>query len=376
MVLMLTSESTYPAHVLLKNGDFLEQKAYAQYRWINIAQRGKDEISYRHFWLPIARQLHAICPTVHKAYISVDGVYHLISLESLRHPKTGKYLADKLDIRLVSNTKDLLAKKLSQKKQTHTARAGKAYLFGFPAYGKRGIDNDYAAFFGKAANNPNNGTMDLPGTHHEIKQIEALLTQQMDCRVFSGIEASETNLKKIRQPRLLHLATHGFFLTKQALHELHKSGQTHLGGIDLSLYSQNPMLRTGLLWANAQETLDGAYPANARDNGILTAHEVSNLALTNTELVVLSACDTGLGEIAIGQGVYGLQRAFLQAGAQALLMTLWEIDDAVTPWFMRYFYEAWLQHHNLRQAYRTAQKRLRKHHPSPYYWAAFVLIEQ
>ena len=102
------------------------------------------------------------------------------------------------------------------------------------------------------------------------------------------------------------------------------------------------------------------------------------------QLVVLSACETGKGQIENGEGVYGLQRAFLSAGAQNVLMSLWKVDDEATRFFMQYFYESWVQYQlsnpgrseNIRQAYRTAQLRLRKHFPSPYYWGAFVLVRK
>ncbi|HAS39478.1 MAG TPA: hypothetical protein DCS93_03325, partial [Microscillaceae bacterium] len=91
---------------------------------------------------------------------------------------------------------------------------------------------------------------------------------------------------------------------------------------------------------------------------------------------VLSACETGKGKIQNGEGVYGLQRAFLSAGAKAVLMSLWKVDDVATQWFMQYFYEAWVQHRNVRLAYQTAQTRLRKDYPNPYYWGAFVLVKK
>ena len=370
--LMVTPKCLHPELVLLKNGDFLETKAYNRYRLINIVHRARDDHSYRNFWAPIAQRLQEVYPKVSRAYVSVDGVYHLISLGSLKNPETGKYLADELDIRLVPNTKKLLPR-LSQ--PAPKASTGEAWLFGFPAYDYQkpfypmpsfvGFSGDYFAEVSA-----------LPGTYQEIDRVEDLLQTQVPCRVFWGRQASETNLKQIKSPRILHLATHGFFLSQSTLDALKGRGQTHLGGIGLSHYYQNPLLRTGLLWAGAQQVLAGAAPDSPEDNALLTAQEVENLSLDSTELVVLSACDTGLGEINIGQGVKGLQQAFLQAGARAVIMTLWEIEDDVTPWFMQYFYEAWLHHHNVRQAYRTAQARLRQHFPSPYYWAVFVLIER
>ena len=113
-----------------------------------------------------------------------------------------------------------------------------------------------------------------------------------------------------------------------------------------------------------------------KDDGILTAYEAAGLNLSNTELVVLSACETGLGEMMNSQGVYGLQRSFMLAGAKAVLMSLWKIDDNATQQLMTHFYRAWLAHpeRGKQSALREAEIKLRDQFPQPYYWGAFVLI--
>ena len=167
-------------------------------------------------------------------------------------------------------------------------------------------------------------------------------------RIFLGADATEAQLQEINSPRILHLATHGFFLpeTKDEDHDKIKTD-----GIDLIGHAQkdrktpvilkNPMHRSGLALAGAQRTLEawakGEAPPTDND-GIVTAEEVGGLNLKGTWMVVLSACETGTGQAKAGEGVMGLRRGFIQAGAQNLLMTLWPISDQTTVEIMLDFY--------------------------------------
>ncbi|MDD3859329.1 MAG: CHAT domain-containing protein, partial [Bacteroidales bacterium] len=130
----------------------------------------------------------------------------------------------------------------------------------------------------------------------------------------------------------------------------------------------------GLLFAGANYLWRGVKLPSNIDDGILTAYEVSNLNLNNTKLVVLSACETGLGEISDGEGVYGMQRAFKIAGSEYLIMSLWQVPDKETAEFMQLFYSYCLQNNKIGDAFRKAQSEMREKYED-FYWAAFVLVE-
>jgi CHAT domain-containing protein len=188
-------------------------------------------------------------------------------------------------------------------------------------------------------------------------------------------EASEGMLKGAETPKLLHIATHGFFYPQV------QGDNTSLLGLQGGKAAQNPLLRSGLFLAGAGKVLStseagtASNSASVTDNGIITAYEVMNMNLSNTELVVLSACETGLGEIRNGEGVYGLQRAFAVAGAKSVIMSLWRVNDNVTQEMISLFYQNWIQNkQDMHTAFEAAQNQVRKQFPEAYYWGAFVMV--
>lgn len=216
----------------------------------------------------------------------------------------------------------------------------------------------------------------LPATRMEGERIGEMLGVQ------PWIEgnALEARLKSCRSPCILHLATHGFFLEDQKQDRNQESrglgaagSQDEGGSARLSARGlENPLLRSGLALAGANTWLkNGSLPDEAED-GILTAEDVSGLDLLATEMVVLSACETGLGEIQTGEGVFGLRRAFVLAGAKTLVMSLWKVPDKETQELMEDFYRRILQGQSRAEALREAQLMIRDKHPDPLYWGAFI----
>jgi CHAT domain-containing protein len=188
-----------------------------------------------------------------------------------------------------------------------------------------------------------------------------------------GVTARESALKKISAPRILHIATHGFFFNLKGRQSLHENSVLP-ENIDRFFYLENPMLRAGLALAGANSYLRHGRLPDEGEDGILNAEDVSGLTLTGTELVVLSACETGLGELYSGEGVFGLRRAFSLAGARTLIVSLWKVADAETAELMEIFYERLLTGLPAELALREAKLALREKHGDPYYWAAFICL--
>jgi len=184
---------------------------------------------------------------------------------------------------------------------------------------------------------------------------------------FTDNDATESEIKKINNPKLFHIATHGFFQPNLELNS------DEIGLRD-NLAAENPLLKTGLLMSGAGDILNQTTANFNLDDGILTAFEAMNLNLDNTELVILSACETGLGEIEAGEGVYGLQRAFLVAGAKTIVMSLFKVSDEATQKLMVLFYKKWLATGNKRESFIQAKIELREEFPEPIYWGAFIMI--
>ncbi|MBA4191781.1 MAG: hypothetical protein C0467_27695 [Planctomycetaceae bacterium] len=189
-----------------------------------------------------------------------------------------------------------------------------------------------------------------------------------------GDEALEARIKNARSPRVLHLATHGFVLPDQAPADSAESspesgvGAKRLTGPGM----ENPLLRSGLALAGVNIWLHGGSTPVEAEDGLLTAEDVTGMDLLDSELVVLSACETGLGSVHVGEGVFGLRRAFVLAGARRLVMSLWKVPDALTQQLMCEFYEGLLAGKGATDALRDAKLAMKSKHPDAYYWAAFI----
>jgi CHAT domain-containing protein len=217
----------------------------------------------------------------------------------------------------------------------------------------------------------------LPGTAHEIAAVSRLMKKhKWLVSTYHDETAMEEIVKAVEHPRLLHIATHGFFLPDQE-NTLHSEALR--AGVPANR-TEDPMLRSGLLLAGSDRIYRGDPAPNDIDDGVLTAYEASTMDLNGTELVVLSACETGLGEQQNGEGVFGLRRALQEAGANTVLMSMWSVPDRETQELMTKFYVNWLsgmdKHKALRKAQQKERKTVRKRYGKdlPYYWGAFVLV--
>ncbi len=378
VALVITPKSVAPAVALLRDGEAMETRNFYYYKNA-VDFRINDVLSYNLYWNPIKLLLPPQTTTV---YVAPDGVYHKISLNSLLNPLTGRFIIEEATVRTLSSTRELLHPSLATNQRD-------AYLLGDPRYRYENFLtdslNEYSLLASATSKQKLNwdamGYSDqatdlctLPGTELEIDRInQQLRYYQWRTRIFLKGEATEEVVKQLDAPRLLHIATHAYFLS-----DLPRYKSAAAFGLHLPSAEANPLLRSGLMLAGAANSLQRQKLQQQnnwqQEDGILTAYEAMNLNLSGTELVVLSACETGLGEIRNGEGVYGLQRAFLVAGAEGVLMSLWKVDDQSTAALMQLFYERWLSGEEKADALRAAQLAYMKTHPEPYYWGAFVLI--
>ena len=383
--LIITKETVdNPRYVLLENGRELENEHFRFYKdgLINgHSFNSIDDSSYGRYWGPITSALKGI----KKVYLSLDGIYNSINIEGLYNTETGRYAGEERDIQIVTSTWDII----EMRAENTTARKT-AELYGFPKYDMS--DQDYASV---AMNIANAGVVRgvsitgcaydslerskafckrLPGTEREVQVIGKLLKDNgWQVGIFTDSLAVEERVKAAASPGVLMISTHGYFLSDI---ELKRNSGVMMGQDKMRVY-ENPLVRSGLIMAGAcgggeRKTESGKF----LDDGKLTAYEVMNMNLDSTELVVLSACETGLGTVKNGEGVYGLQRAFRQAGAKTVLMSLWNVNDNSTTLLMEYFFKSWLGSKSKREALKEAQLRLRENpkYNHPYFWAPFVII--
>jgi CHAT domain-containing protein len=216
----------------------------------------------------------------------------------------------------------------------------------------------------------------LPGTLMEINQLQNIIkTHENEISTLTGNKATETNFKKLsgNSPNIIHIATHGFFFENQNIKP--RYGMS-LSTEDQYRLAEDPLLRSGIMMAGANYAWKHGSNPMEDDDGILTAMEISNLDLSDTDMVVLSACETGLGDIDGSEGVYGLQRAFKMSGVNIIVMSLWQVPDKETAEFMTMFYSKWKASNNVREAFNITQRSMQhKYKKEPEKWAAFVLFE-
>jgi CHAT domain-containing protein len=338
--------------------------------------------AYKHLWLPISK---ALPKDIHTIYLSVDGVYNKLNIATLLNPETGKYLFENQNIIQVLSTREVIERKEQEKENTETYAA----LFGYPKYDLDAKKHEVLAtrYSRRRDIIPSDNLRDslrggqwtqLEGTKVEVETINKIMHNNgWKPDEYLGDQALEEAVKSVESPRILHIATHGFFLASEQIAKNYELGRFQQKAFGSNVYQAytDPMLRSGLLFAGANQGINNADKPSKTDNGILTAKEAMQLNLEGTELVVLSACETAKGDIRNGEGVFGLQRAFRVAGARYLIISLWRVDDRATKEMMLLFYTQLIKKGmSVRESYNYAISQMRKKYQHPYYWSAFVLI--
>ena len=217
----------------------------------------------------------------------------------------------------------------------------------------------------------------LPGAEKEGEVIKEVSdTKERSTVIFSQRIAEENLLRKMSgPPEVLHIATHGFFLKEDERLAKRIQGLSR-GSSSLPPPADNPLLRAGLAFAGLNSNAPLLGEIDTDNDGVLTAMEVLSINLEGTQMVVLSACETGLGEIHEGEGVYGLRRSFQEAGVKNVINSFWEVSDAGTQLLMTKFYDKFLAGTDALQALREARLEMLEEvqWSSPYYWSAFVMV--
>ena len=345
--LIVKQSGTIEVVTFPEEGESMEGRHFKRYR-NSIQFKMKDEHSYQVYWQPLADALQ----DVKKVYFAPDGIFHLINPNTLLDGVSQKYVLDEVAIRTVPTIAEI--------HREQPVSIATATVLGNPVYGEGQTRpqgdtlRTSREFFSRQPISA------LPGTKTEVETISKLLTQhRAKATLLTGTRASKQSLFENNRADVMHIATHGFWIDKPAS----PSGYYNLF---------ETMSSSGLVLAGAQKKLgDGSF--SLATQGILTSAEIQDMNLFGTRLVVLSACETGLGEVVPGEGLFGLKRALQKSGVRSLITSLWKVDDEATMQFMTLFYNQLLETQSLSGSFDSAMRTLKEKFPDPYYWGAFVL---
>lgn len=368
VALLIDKKSEYPKMIPLFKEKQLEEVlgklAGNNYSYINEVygtQSKENKALYNLIWKPIEKQVQGAT----KVYLSPSGLLHKISFSAIAKSQN-VYLCDAYDIEVKSSTGKITDRE-NQRQELNTAS-----LYGGVVYDTDKTDQKIWKY--------------LDGTKTETDNISKVLTKgKLDVNYFSSTGATEEKFKETAEnSNILHIATHGFFYPDPNKVQEEAEKNTEYGditfrgnqgyGVNSFVESRNPLMRSGLALAGANDVWSQQVKNDSIEDGVLTAEEVSNIDLRKTELVVMSACESGLGDIQGSEGVYGLQRSFKMAGVDFIIMSLWQVPDKETEEFMTIFYKNLAKKKDIKKAFSKTQKAMRKKY-DPYFWAAFVLVE-
>ena len=349
------------------------------YRGLDLGKSGTDKFLgaklYKLIWEPLEPYLKGI----KKVSYSPAGKLFSIAFQALP-VDSNSVLMDKYELQQYISTKQVALRNSEDQKQRPT----NITLFGDAIFSMDSaqltrqrtnqLTNGVSTFLYKPSTRGSNASLwpNLPGTAEEVKKIKQLFdTNKINTKEFVQTAASEGNLKALsgHSSQILHIATHGFFLP-----DPNQKRKETFGNENVYKLANDPLLRSGLILSGGNYAWSGKTPITGVEDGVVTAYEISQLNLSNTQLVVLSACETALGDVKGSEGVFGLQRAFKMAGVKKMILSLWQVPDKETAELMTSFYSYWVKGKSINDAFKQAQADMRKKY-LPYFWAAFVLVE-
>lgn len=339
-------------------------------------------------WTPLKKYIH----DKETVYFSPIGELNNIAIEYLPSIWGAGYLNENCNFIRVSNTREIVLKDKRALIDNVASFGGMIYdadLLSIEDYNPELLDNNYPKNENLWMNR--SGHTYLPGSKIEVELVDSIL-KGYNVQSFTniGLNGTEGLFKAVctdPSPKIIHVSTHGIYYSKDEINT--SINHQHLSFLKTSLhdnvYTEDlAMTQSVLLFSGSDAVFNGLKVPEGYEDGVLTAQEISFLDLHNTDLVVLSACQTGLGEIK-GDGVYGLQRGFKKAGVKSIMMSLWDVDDDATQLLMTNFYTNLINGQSKQMALRNAQKAVRefdgeingKHRDfsNPRYWAAFILLD-
>ena len=329
-------------------------------------------------WQPLTESLGETA----SIFISPDSLLNVLPFDVLTD-SDDSFLLENFDLRIISSARDLALDPLLAAKGDLMIIAGPDYdsdkILKTPAARevthKRSRSVVRGARMGSGLRGLNFDP--LPGAEKEGEVIKEVSdTKDRNTAIFSQRVAEEKLLRKMSAPpEVLHIATHGFFLKEDQKLKKRLQGLSR-GSSSVPPPADNPLLRAGLAFAGLNANASMLGEIDTDNDGVLTAMEVLSLDLAGTQLVVLSACETGLGEIHEGEGVYGLRRSFQEAGVKNVINSFWEVSDAGTQLLMTKFYDKFLAGMPAREAMREARLEMLDdvQWSAPFYWSAFVMV--
>lgn len=394
VALVVTSETKdAPQYIVLGDDKQLESDVLTHFRQQlqtrGLAAEEEDVLPGANAWDLVWKPLETALAGTKRVYVSLDGALNEVPLGIIAAPD-GNVAMEKYDLRILSSTKDIL------RNAAPVLGNRTALLLGDPEFNlndeqesaamkklvlKSSSTQSGVELTSQLSTSPSTASARelprLPGTGAEVATIAGLMNAKgWKTSLYTRDAALKVVVQQAESPVVVHLATHGFFLPDQP-NKVSRGDSVQ----NRNAVIEDPMLRSGLYFAGADRTLAGTPTAVGLDNGILTAMEAANLNLSGTELVVLSACNTGQGDLRAGEGVFGLRRALQEAGARAVLMSMWSVPDKETTELMQRFYAKWLAGTEMHEALKQAQLEIREEvkrehggHDLPYYWGAFVLV--
>jgi CHAT domain-containing protein/tetratricopeptide (TPR) repeat protein len=373
MIPLFEEKEVLPLATATTNGEFAPDKVYS------------DTINGKELTAKIWSKIMPYIKPGETVYFAPSGLLHQLAIEALPYDSTHT-MADVYNMVRLSSTREIVMHKNDNRYTTATLYGGIQYDVNADtllAESRRYAQDELLASRGIEDDTLDRGDIKyLAWTKTEVEDISDLLQKnKLQVHLFTSTSANEESFKALsgKHQNILHIATHGFFWTDSTAQKKDYFTQRMMpfGNDRPTPPSIDPLNRCGLLFAGAQTAWSG-HSADLTDgvqDGILTAKEISLLDLRDADLVVLSACETAKGEIT-SDGVFGLQRAFKQAGAQTIIMSLWPVNDESTQLLMTEFYRNWITYHqSKREAFRNAQNTVRAKYEEPYYWAGFIMLD-